>query len=475
MILFENQMVVEIHQREAVMGLGSELEMTHRLAAYLGELTAALGHAGRVGPMMAYCAGLLVTPGRRNAETMAVATKPTCVAAQHQRLMHIVADSEWSDEEMLAKVRELVVPSMTRRGPIEVWIIDDTSFPKQGKHSVGVHRQYCGQLGKQANCQVTVTLSIANHHASLPIAYQLYLPREWADDKARRKKAHVPAAIRFKTKPQIALEQLRAARIAGVPPGVALMDAGYGNNSILRRDIAKLGLSYVAAIQTTTKVRPVREDAPKPPRVSVETLALGLPKKAWRTVTWREGTNKKLRSRFARVHVRASPIRGESRFTEETLLVEWPKGEAKPTKYWLATVDPDMPLRQLVDIAHMRWRIEHDYRDLKQEIGLGHYEGRGWRGFHHHGTLCIASYGFLISERERIPPSGPRSAVQIKKSPVPSDYRPRGTPGPASTPRAKLNRDDPMYAGRRDCYDHAAASGLPPPNSAQPETEFMTQ
>jgi SRSO17 transposase len=457
------------------MGLDGELEMMHRLAAYLGELTTVVGHAGRVRPLIDYCAGLLVTEGRRNAETMAVVTKPAQVSVQHQKLMHVVANSEWSDDEVLAKVRELVVPSMTRRGPIEAWIIDDTSFPKQGRHSVGVHHQYCGQLGKQANCQVTVTLSIANHHASLPIAYRLYLPRVWADDKARRKKAHVPASVRFKTKPQIALDQIRAALLAGIAPGVVLMDASYGNNSILRQAITGLGLAYVAAIMSTTKVRPVREGDAKPPRVSVEALALSLPKRTWRTVTWREGTNKKLRSRFARVRVRVSPIRGEARFAEETLLIEWPKGEAKPAKYWLATVDPNMSLRRLVDLAKLRWRIEHDYRDLKQEIGIGHYEGRGWRGFHHHGTLCIAAYGFLISERERIPPSAPHSAAPVKKSPVPSDYRPRGAPCPASAPRPKLNRDDPLYPGRRDCNDPAAAPVLPPPHSVQPETEFMTQ
>jgi SRSO17 transposase len=461
------------------MDLDSQFETVRHLAAYLGEVTKVVGHADRVRPLRDYCAGLLVTAGRRNAEVMAVTTKPAAhahVSMQHQKLQHIVANSEWSDEQVLAKVRELVVPSMTRRNPIEAWIIDDTSFPKQGKHSVGVQRQYCGQLGKQANCQVAVTLSIANHHASLPIAYQLYLPREWSDDKARRKKAHVPGSIRFKTKPQIALEQIRAALHAGVPPGVVLMDAGYGNNSILRQAITALGLTYVASIQTTTKVRPVREDDSKPPRVSVEALVLSLPKRAWRTVAWREGTNKKLRSRFARVRVRVSPIRGESRFAEETLLIEWPKDEAKPTKYWLATVAPEMSLNQLVDIAHMRWRIEHDYRDLKQEIGLGHYEGRGWRGFHHHGTLSIAAYGFLISERERIPPSGPHSAAQIEKSPVPSDYRPRGAPCSATAPRAKLNRDDPLHVDRRDCDDPAAAMHLlPPPTSAQPEEEFMTQ
>src|SRR6266436_8451615 len=225
-------------------------------------------------------------------------TAPARVSTQHQKLLHFVANATWSDEQMLTKVRELVVPSMTQRSPIEAWIIDDTSFPKKGRHSVGVHHQYCGQLGKQANCQVAVTLSITNHHASLPIAYRLYLPREWINDAPRRAKAHVPRAITFKTKPQIALEQIRAALLAGIAPGVVLMDASYGTNSVLRQAITGLGLCYVAAIVSTVKVRPVRKDNPKPPRVSVEALALSLPKHAWRTIIWREGTNEKLQSRF---------------------------------------------------------------------------------------------------------------------------------------------------------------------------------
>jgi len=457
------------------MSVGSGTEVADRLATYLGGLAKVVGHGNRAKPLRDYCAGLLGTEGRRSVEPMAAVTEPAHVSAQHQKLLHFVACSPWSDESVLAKVREQVVPAMTQRGPIEAWIIDDTSFPKQGQHSVGVHHQYCGQLGKQANCQVAVTLSIANHHASLPIAYRLYLPREWADDAARRKKAHVPAAIRFKTKPQIALEQLRAALKAGVAPGVVLMDASYGNNSILRQAITELGLSYVAAIMSSTKVRLVCEDDPKPPRVSVEALALSLPQRAWRTIAWREGTNKKLRSRFARVRVRVAPIRGEARFAEETLLIEWPKGEAKPTKYWLATVDPDMSLRRLVDLAKLRWRIEHDYRDLKQEIGLGHYEGRGWPGFHHHGTLSIAAYGFLISERERIPPSQAPSAPRIEKSPVPSGYRPRGAPDPAAASRAKLDRHDPPHVARRDCNDLTTMPVLPPPLAAQQEAEFVTQ
>src|SRR5215831_18013841 len=457
------------------MGLDNGKKLSNRFASYVGELTKVVCHADRAKALRDYCSGLLATEGRRSVEPMAAVTAPAHVSAQHQKLLHSAANATWSDEQMLAKVRELVVPSMTRRSPIEAWIIDDTSFPKKGRHSVGVHHQYCGQLGKEANCQVAVTLSIANHQASLAIAYRLYLPREWTNDAARRAKAHVPRAIRFKTKPQIALEQIRAALLAGVAPGVMLMDASYGSNSILRQAITGLGLSYVAAIVSTVKVRLVRKDDPKPPRVSVEALALGLPKHAWRTITWREGTNEKLQSRFARVRVRVAPIRGDARFAEETLLIEWPKGEAKPTKYWLATVDQDMSLRELVDLAKMRWRIEHDYRDLKQEIGLGHYEGRGWRGFHHHGTLCIASYGFLISERERIPPSGPYSAARIEKSPVPSDYRPRGAPCPASAPRPKLNRHDPLHADRCDCNDPAATAVVPSPDSVQPETEFMTQ
>ena len=457
------------------MDVAATADGADRFMAYVEALTSVIGHADRALPLRDYCAGLLTAEGRKSVEPMAAVTAPARVSVQHQKLLHFVGEGKWSDESVLAKVRELVIPAIERDGPIEVWIIDDTSYPKQGTHSVGVHHQYCGQLGKQANCQVAVTLSITNHHASLPIAYRLYLPREWINDAPRRAKAHVPRAITFKTKPQIALEQIRAALLAGIAPGVVLMDASYGTNSVLRQAITGLGLCYVAAIVSTVKVRPVRKDNPKPPRVSVEALALSLPKHAWRTITWREGTNEKLQSRFARVRVRVAPIRGEARFAEETLLIEWPKGEAAPTKFWLATVDRNMSFRGLVDIAKLRWRIERDYHDLKQEIGLGHYEGRGWRGFHHHGTLSIAAYGFLISERERIPPSAPHSAARIEKSAVPSGYRPRGAPDPTATPRSQLDRHDPSPVGRRDCNDPSSMPVLHPSLSAEPATEFMMQ
>jgi len=444
-----------------------------RFAAYVEGLTGVIGHADRALPLRDYCVGLLATEGRKSVEPMAAATAPGGTSAQYQKLLHFVGEGKWSDEKVLAKMREMVVPAIERHGPIEAWIIDDTAFPKQGTHSVGVHHQYCGQLGKQANCQVVVTLSIANHHASLPIAYRLYLPQAWAKDAARRDKAHVPKAIRFKTKPQIALEQIRAACAAGIARGVVLMDASYGTNTALRSSVSALALSYVAAIVSTVKVRAAADrDAP---RLSVKALALGLPQHAWRTITWREGAAAPLRSRFARVRVRIAPMRGAAGRAEETLLIEWPQGEAAPTKYWLSNLDKKISFRRLVDIAKMRWRIERDYQDLKQEIGLGHYEGRGWPGLHHHGTLCIAAYGFLISERETIPPSGPRCSALLEKLAIPAGYRPRGAADPDPTARPQLDRDRPSPPDRRARANAATLSTLRPQPHTKQTTQFMTQ
>jgi SRSO17 transposase len=217
-----------------------------RFAAYVEELAGVIGHADRVDPLEAYSIGLLLPCERKSVEPMAAITAPERVSAQHQSMLHFISQGAWSNEAVLGKVREMVVPEMERHGPIEAWIIDDTGFPKQGKHSVGVARQYCGQLGKQDNCQVAVMLSLANHHASLPVAYRLYLPKEWTNDEARCHKAGVPDDIGFMTKPEIALEQVRWAREAGLPRGVVLMDAGYGASTELRSSITALDLTYVA-------------------------------------------------------------------------------------------------------------------------------------------------------------------------------------------------------------------------------------
>jgi SRSO17 transposase len=417
-------------------------ESAVRFEKYVDELAGVIGHADRIGPLHDYCTGLVLPGDRKSVEPMAAKTAPGRTAAQHQSLLHFVGMAEWSDERVLAKVRELVLPAIERHGSIEAWIIDDTSFPKQGRHSVGVQHQYCGQLGKQANCQVAVTLSLANHDASLPVAYRLYVPKEWAADSARREKAGIPAAVGFKTKPQIALEQLRWACEAGLPRGIVMVDPGYGQDARLRTGVTALGLSYVAGIQSKCLVWPPgtgprrrgrllnntgRRD--EPDLISVKKLALGLSEQAWCTIKWREGSADWLSSRFARVRVRAAHgYLLPELLAEEWLLIEWPEGEAAPTKYWLSTLPANIGFKELVDLAKLRWRVERDYQELKQEVGLGHFEGRGWRGFHHHATLCIAAYGFLISERETIPPSASRSAPLFQKTALPEGYRPRGSP-----------------------------------------------
>jgi SRSO17 transposase len=468
-----------------------------RFLAYVEGLIGVIGHADRARPLHDYCIGLLMPGERKSVEPLAAVTAPARVAAQHQSLLHFVANAPWSDEELLAQVRTAVLPAIERHGPIEAWIIDDTGFPKKGRHSVGVARQYCGQLGKQDSCQVAVTLSIANHQASLPIAYRLYLPEIWAADAERCRTAGVPDDVAFQTKPEIALEQVRAAHAAGVSPGVLLMDAGYGNDTGLRTALTAMRLSYVAGIQPTTtlwapgtkplpakswsgKGRPPtrrrRDDEHRPQ--SAKALALGLKKRCWTTITWREGSADWLASRFARLRVRPAhrDDQGAELRDEEWLLIEWPAGETEPTKYWLATVADDIAFERLVDLAKLRWRIERDYQDLKQEIGLGHYEGRGWRGFHHHASLCIAAYGFLIAEREAIPPSGALCDALRTASHLPDGPRPERAAAPTGTSCPELHRDRASPHGRRSGAKPRPLSVLrDSPAQAAKEASVVTQ
>jgi SRSO17 transposase len=450
-----------------------------RFAEYVDCLAAVLGREDRVLPLKDYCTGLLMPGERKSVEPMAAVVAPAHVSAKHQSLLHLVGQAAWSDEAVLAKVRELVVPAIEAQGKIEAWIVDDTGFAKKGVHSVGVARQYCGRLGKTDNCQIAVTLSIANHAASLPIAYRLYLPEDWAADEARRKKAHVPDNVIFKTKPQIALDQIKAALAAGVARGIVLGDAGYGVDGAFRSGVTANGLTYVVGVQSTLSVwRPDAEPLPpkpwsgrgRPPSrirrdgehapVSAKKLAKGLPEDAWRIVAWREGSNETLSSRFAAVRIRPAS-RDWKRSTPhplEWLLIEWPEDEKEPTKYWLSTLPEDIPIDVLVDTAKLRWRIERDYEELKSELGLAHFEGRSWRGFHHHATLCITAYGFLIRERAAIPPSSPR---RRETSRISSRLRPRGAADPTRAAYRKLDRNNPTTAHGRAGSNPHALSVLP--------------
>jgi SRSO17 transposase len=460
---------------------------------YIAHLSGGLGHADRHAGLSGYCTGLMLPLSRKSVEPMAARVDPLHASARHQALHHFVAKSEWSDTAVMARVRDWVIPSLGLDSGC-YWIIDDTGFPKKGKHSVGVARQYCGQLGKQDNCQVAVSLSLASVQGSLPVAYQLYLPKDWAADPARRKAAGVPETQAFATKPEIALAQMRLTLGQGVPMGVVLADAGYGDETAFRDGITALGMRYAVGIRPGTTVW-APGTAPLPPKawvgrgirptklrrepghepMTLKALAMALAPQAWRTVTWREGSSNELSGRFTALRVR--PAHRDYLQTgmrpEEWLLIKWPEGEAEPAKYFFTTAPEDATLEQMVFVTKMRWRIERDYQDLKQDFGLGHYEGRGWRGFHHHATLSIAAYGFLMAQRLK-PGSNASSKKNFVLRQVPAvskDYVPRGSPAGAAS-RSGLDHDVAPALERDTRKKPRPLSAL---QLVKPEIKFVTQ
>jgi SRSO17 transposase len=383
---------------------------------------------------------------------------------------HLVAMADWEDRAALSAVAEQVVPQLLKDSAESWWILDDTGHAKKGTQSVGVARQYCGRLGKTDNCQVAVSLSLANARGSIPLDYRLYLTQEWAEDRKRCRAAGVPEHIVFQTKGQIARDQVAAALARGVPRGIVLADAAYGDETDFRDWLIEREFDYVLAVRTTTSVwwgkhqpaktppstggRPrtrLARDARHQP-ISVLDLARELPKKAWKTVNWREGTNGALSSRFARVRVRAANANRAR--AEEWLLIEWPEGEAEPAHYWLSTLAESMSFKQLVRHAKGRWMIERDYQELKSEFGLSHYEGRNWRGFHHHATLCIAAYGFLMLERLTFK----KNSAQLKEPAVPKGFRPRGA-GAHATSRPLVDRHSALSSRTAHRRGAATAAG----------------
>lgn len=467
-----------------------------RFESYIDGMTAALGHADRGEPFRQYATGLLLPLERKSVEPIAARVNPAHVSATHQSLHHFVAKADWSDQTLLSAVRGKVLPAIERHGPIAAWIIDDTGFPKKGKHSVGVARQYCGQLGKQDNCQVAVSLSVANEAGSLPIDYRLYLPKDWAGDPVRRAKVGVPDEIAFQTKPSMALDQIRKAVADDIPLGVVLADAGYGADMKFQAGLLELGLDYIVGIQPNSSVwtdgkAPLPAKAwsgqGRPPKrlqrsedhqpVLAKDLALSLPASAWQDVTWRAGTKGDLVSRFAAQRIRPAhrDYEREEPWPELWLLIERPEDEDEPTKFWLANLPADTSIDDLVRQAKLRWRIERDYLELKQELGLGHYEGRGWRGFHHHASLCIAAYGFLVAERLTFPPKGGSTKPRFRLPVRPKTFKPRGSTHQARTSRRPIHRHHAMAHRHRTRPTTAPMSMLPTDSRYKEEVQFMTQ
>jgi len=469
------------------------MSAAERFERYMAHLAAGLGHADRHAGLRGYCTGLMLPLERKSVEPMAASVDPLHASARHQALHHFVAKAQWSDAEMLRRICQWVVPRMDLSAGA-FWILDDTGFPKKGEHSVGVARQYCGQLGKQDNCQVAVSVSLATETASVPVAYRLYLPKPWALDRARRRKAEVPPEVRFATKGQIALAQLEELLAAGAPAYCVLADAAYGTDTEFRLRLSELALPYMVGVVSSVSVWPPGVDPlpPKPypgrgrpplaprrsPRrqpLSVKALAQSLPPEGFQRVSWREGSNEQLSGRFAAVRVRhAGGNRGRARlWPSQWLLIEWAHDDPEPTKYWLSTLPEDMAINDLVAAAHMRWRIERDYLELKQELGLGHYEGRSWRGFHHHASLSIAAYGFLVAEQLT---AGKRSGakknfIERQVPALPSGYIPRGSPARTAT-RAQLHRNTAPSAQHSTGRRRPALSVL---RSRKRKTDLVTQ
>jgi SRSO17 transposase len=462
-----------------------------RFEDYLERITAVLGHEDRREPLRGYLVGLCLPGERKSIEPMAARVDPRHVRARHQSLHHFVSNAPWDDEAVLRVAREYVLEQMERHGAVAAWIVDDTGIPKKGRHSVGVARQYCGVLGKQDNCQVAVTVTMANEAVSVPAAYRLYLPEAWTSDRRRRREAAIPEQVTFRTKWQIALDQIAQLREEGLPPAPVVADAGFGVVTAFRDALSEWGVPYVVGITSqTTAWRPGTQPRPapayagrgRPPTlvrrsksrhpVSIRVLAESLPDAAWQTITWRQGNRGAMRSRFACVRVRPAhrdELRDRARDTE-WLIIEWPRGEAAPTKSWFSTLPADTPREQLIRLAKLRWRIERDYEELKQEVGLDHFEGRGWRGFHHHGALCIAAYAFLAAERARLSPPEPLSF--LRAAPLPRGFKARGSPDSPRTARPRVHRH--LSGGAHQSRIATSAVRVVRKSAAR-QLDFMTQ
>jgi SRSO17 transposase len=388
---------------------------TGRLESYFASIGKALGTDGRRASFAAYAMGLLGGAERKSVEPIAAlaCADPKRTDAEHQRLLHFMVDSPWSDREVRRLAAKYGLAALTAQEPVEAWIVDDTGFLKQGRHSVGVQRQYTGSAGKIANCQLATSLSVATRTEHLPIDFELYLPTSWTEDAARRREARIPDWVAFQTRPELALEMIRRAVVDGVPPGVVLADSAYGSSIAFRAGIRALDLHYIVAVDPQTVVAVFdkldrRRDTP----VGVRDLAFRIDEHGgFRRCTWRKGTKTDLSARFAlrRVVPAYDAHKGIDNREALWLLIEWRDGETEPANYFFASLNSRMTKKQLIRLAMQRWRTERVYQDLKGELGLDHYEGRRYPGWHHHVSVALCCYAFIVAERvRRFPPSAGR-------------------------------------------------------------------
>jgi SRSO17 transposase len=388
-----------------------------RLEAYFAQIGACLRDKRKRESFAMYAFGILGEGERKSAEPIAARAcgDPAKARHAHDKVLHFLGRASWDDRAVRRVATRYALAAMSAREPVTTWVIDDTGFLKQGSNSVGVQRQYTGSAGKITNCQVGVSLSVATRTEHLPIDFELYLPTIWADDPERRAKARIPEQVVFQTKVELALGMIERAVADGLPGDILLADSGYGESHLFRETVRLLGLDYAVGVHAPTKVWALdARERRRGEALSVQALGEQLGAGAFRKVTWREGTGGKLSSRFCfrRVKVACEDVLAPADREPVWLLMEWPEGEMKPTKFTLTTLPRRMSKKQIVRLVKERWRTERVYEELKGELGLDHFEGRSFVGWHHHVSVVLCCFAFVIAERvQHFPPSAGRQAA----------------------------------------------------------------
>jgi len=398
-----------------------------RLQAYFDRIGAVLGRPERRASFAVYAMGILGDGERKSLEPIAAraCADPDRADAEHQRLHHFALDSPWDDHAVRREAARYAVEAMTEREPVEAWIVDDTGFLKQGTHSVGVQRQYTGSAGKVTNCQVAPSLTIATRTEQLPVDFALYLPKSWTEDPVRRKEARIPWNLEFATKPELGLALIQRAFHDGHPPGLVLADQAYGSSEDFRDGVRALGLHYAVAVDARTNVKVYdKRGRRRDEKISVKKLAHRIEANGgFRRTTWRQGTKQPLSARFAlRRVVWAGKAGRNERVLDQReavwLLIEWRDGEVEPANYFFCSLPDKMTRKKLVRLVMQRWRTERAYEDLKGELGLDHYEGRRFPGWHHHVSVVLSCYAFVVAERARRFPPSARGALEDDAQPL---------------------------------------------------------
>jgi SRSO17 transposase len=384
----------------------SEIATAYRLEHFFGGIGVHLKDRRKKESFAMYAFGILGDGERKSAEPIAARAcgDESRAAAMHQKLIYFLGNSRWDDRAVRMDAARYAIEAVQEREPITTWIIDDTGFLKQGTHSVGVQRQYTGSAGKVTNCQVGVSLAVASSAEQIAVDFELYLPESWTEDRARRRETRIPDDVQFKTKNELALDMIKRAKQQGIPGDILLADSAYGDNTDFRNSIRALGFDFAVGVhQTLGVLRLDRNDRINTKPQSAGEVVASLPKKAFRRITWRDGTKSKLSGRFCFVRVHTTHDDGIALALREPLwlVAEWPEGDDKPSKFVLTTLPRRMSKKQIVRLLKERWRTERMYEDLKGELGLDHFEGRSFPGWHHHVSVVLCCYAFVVAERAR--------------------------------------------------------------------------